>query len=187
MGKIEVLRPDGAESEIAGTLARRRPRDAFPSDAIIAVIDNGKPKARQLLGYVAEEVRERLGLGAVEAHVKKSAVLTIDEDAARDIAARSALVITGLGDCAGCSACSLHDSVTFERLGVPATTIISDAFERLFGVFAANLGIAKYLPTVVPHPVATRSDVELRELARQVAETVVSQLTAEGAYFSVAS
>jgi thioredoxin reductase (NADPH) len=70
----------------------------------------------------------------------------------------------------------LHDAVIFERLGVPATLIMTEPFVGLAERFAKNLGMPGYHRVALPHPVATRSLAELRELAREFAGTVRRQL-----------
>lgn len=96
MVEIEVLRPDVSPEESSPVdLASR---GEAPDDAHLTIIENGKPNARPLLEHVAEELRERLPVAEVETVSKPSAAKPIDADEARMLAARSHLVITGLGD-----------------------------------------------------------------------------------------
>jgi hypothetical protein len=66
--------------------------------AVCTVIDNGKPNARSLLQMVAQQVGTRITLAAVETFCKPTASKPIDADEARMLAARSRLVLTGVGD-----------------------------------------------------------------------------------------
>jgi thioredoxin reductase (NADPH) len=66
----------------------------------------------------------------------------------------------------------LHDAVIFERLGLPATLIMTEPFIGLADRFAKNLGMPGYHRVALPHPVATRPLHELRELAHQFVGTV---------------
>jgi hypothetical protein len=96
MTRITVLRPDKPEEvRQAGGYATRLPVE---EGAVLAIIANGKPMARELLELIAEELRRELPIGGVEIHEKASAGVPIDADRARMLAARSRLVITGLGD-----------------------------------------------------------------------------------------
>ena len=96
MTKITVLVPD-YEGD-SGTGSERAPRLAGRQPAVLTLIDNGKPKARQVLSYVAEELRSLAPIEQVDIHTKPTAAAPIDADTASRLAARSHLVVTGLGD-----------------------------------------------------------------------------------------
>lgn len=64
----------------------------------LTLIENGKPNARALLGHLADELRGRLRLATVDVHSKPTAGKPIDVDVADMLAARSHLVISGVGD-----------------------------------------------------------------------------------------
>jgi hypothetical protein len=93
---ITVLRPDKPDS--AGVPTDYAPRAPIEEGAVVTLISNGKPMARDLLELIATELREQIPIGKVEIHEKASAGVPIDADLARMLAARSRLVITGLGD-----------------------------------------------------------------------------------------
>jgi len=96
MTAITVLTPVyGATKPEAVRMADR----STPTEPVtITVIDNSKPQAKELLSYVAEGLRERLPVADVVVHSKSTAGKPIDADEAEMLAARSHLVITGLGD-----------------------------------------------------------------------------------------
>ena len=112
MATITVVRPDHAGPDCASPdhsspdhssdasdvcLAPRQARDsAEPMN--VTLIENGKPNARRLLGFVADELESRLPLAGVDVHSKPSAGKPIDADVADMLAARSHLVISGVGD-----------------------------------------------------------------------------------------
>jgi hypothetical protein len=95
---IEVLSPsyEGGSAEAVSYAPRR----AYDKDEALhlVLIENGKPKAKQLLQFVAEEVQKRLPVATIETHSKPSAGRPIDADIAKMFAARAHLVISGLGD-----------------------------------------------------------------------------------------
>jgi hypothetical protein len=91
-----VLRPDKPEAPPPAT--DYAPRASVEEGAVLALIVNGKPMARELLELIAEELRLLLPIGDVEIHEKASAGVPIDADVARMLAVRARLVITGLGD-----------------------------------------------------------------------------------------
>ncbi|MGE0502013.1 MAG: UGSC family (seleno)protein [Rhizobiaceae bacterium] len=164
MPKIAVYRPVVDEENMpAGTLARRR----IPAGGLrVTLLNNGKPKTVPLLRHIADELSRRYPVASVSVHSKPSAAFTIDDETAASLAGSSDLLISGLGDCGSCSACSLQDALQLERLGVPASVVITDAFIDVCGRVAARLGFPGYQPIVVPHPAATRSDEWLKDQAR---------------------
>jgi hypothetical protein len=174
MATIQVLRPDKAEPEPEhAPLAARTP---LPEGAHLALIDNGKPQARELLELIAEELRGRLPIGSIEVVSKPSASVPIEAGEARALAERADLVITGLGDCGACSACSVHDAVQLEHLGVPATVVISDVFQGIVQAFSASLGAPGYHQIVVTHPISSKPLEHLRGEAARVADAAADQL-----------
>jgi hypothetical protein len=96
MAPITVLRPDFSEplAEPKPLAPRTTPGEPF----VLGLIDNGKPKARELLGFIADELRSRGHDLEVELLSKPGAGKTITADDATRMAARCHLVITGLGD-----------------------------------------------------------------------------------------
>ena len=96
MGRITVLRPDEPEpTPPAGALAER---GALPEELVLTLIENGKPRAREVLERVADALQERFPQLSVEVFSKPSAGKPISSDEAVQLAARSHLVITGVGD-----------------------------------------------------------------------------------------
>lgn len=152
------------------------PRAAVTPGARLVLIDNGKPRARHLLLLLGEELRAQLSLGVVELVSKSSAASPLEDDHVRELAGRFDLAVTGLGDCGACSACSLQDALLFERFGTPATVLITDVFISHVARFSGNLGAPGYHHLVVPHPVATKSDGQLQQLAASVSDAARTQL-----------
>lgn len=96
MPQITVLRPDqAAEPAASVAYASRR---AVPEDAHLILIVNGKPRARDLMQFVADELQQRLSIATVEVFSKASAGKPIEGEEAREMAARAHLIITGVGD-----------------------------------------------------------------------------------------
>lgn len=96
MSAVTVLAPDyEADRTPAVGMAPR----SLPIEAVtITVIENSKPNAKALLSYVADGLRERLPVADIVVHSKSAAGKPIDSDVAETLAARSHLVISGLGD-----------------------------------------------------------------------------------------
>lgn len=154
------------------------PRSARRAEVRLGLVDNGKPKARELLLLLAEALGERLPVVATELISKPSAANPLTDAEAAALAERVDLVVTGLGDCGACSAASLQDALLMERNSVPATVLITDVFVSHVARFSDVLGAPGYHHLVVPHPVATKSPEHLQLLARSVADAAVDQLMA---------
>ena len=175
---IRVHRPVVENEPVAPVdLAARAP---LPEGARLLLVDNGKPRARDLLAMLGEEMRRLLPLGSVEMISKPSAAYPLGDEEASELAKSADLVVAGLGDCSACSACSLHDALLFERAGVPATVLITDVFVSHVARFAVNLGAPGYHSLVVPHPAATKTDDQLGRLALSVAPAARDQLSSNG-------
>lgn len=96
MSSVTVLSPvyEEARVEQVAMAPRRTPTDPV----VIGVIDNAKNNAKVLLTYVAEGLRDRLPVADIVVHSKSAAGKPIDADDAEMLAARSHLIISGLGD-----------------------------------------------------------------------------------------
>lgn len=180
MTSITVLRPDWPKarermSEEAGSLAQRV---ALADGSVLTLVENGKSSAHRVLGMVAAELRRRFPqITEVEIVSKESAAKMLTDEEAGEIAARSNLAVTGLGDCGACSSCSTLDAIALEKLGIPSTVVITEPFVGLIERFAAMAKMPSYHAVVLPHPVASRSDEELRILVEGLADDLVAQLT----------
>jgi hypothetical protein len=73
----------------------------------------------------------------------------------------------------------LHDGIELERRGVPAAVICTDQFIESARAQAAICGNPSYPFVVVPHPIGSLTDAELRDRARTAADQVIAILTAE--------
>jgi hypothetical protein len=174
MSDLKVLRPDvdpstdGSRLELAhrGPLAGSR----------LTVIENGKPRARELLGAIATSLVETHGLASFSIFSKPGASQPISDEQVAELAASGDIFLTGLGDCGGCSACSLQDALLMERAGKPATVVISEPFQGRIAAYANKLGAPGYGVAVVPHPVSSRSPEYLAKLAIQTTDTVALHL-----------
>lgn len=97
MADITVLRPDEEPAPAAFVDYAKR-HDLPEEGAHVILIENGKPRARDLMQFVAGELRERQSIASVEVFSKPSAGKPIEAVEAKEMAARAHLVITGVGD-----------------------------------------------------------------------------------------
>jgi hypothetical protein len=68
------------------------------------------------------------------------------------------------------------DSILFEKAGVPAITIVTDAFVETGKLMSSKWGIPEFRFLSVPHPVANLSDADLDQRADDVINDVVKLL-----------
>ncbi len=74
--------------------------------------------------------------------------------------------------------CSVHDTVEFEKRGIPSTTIITEAFKKAAEFQFRSKGMEGHSYVQLPHPVSNLQPDEIRELALRFVDEVVSHLTA---------
>ena len=153
------------------------PRRSLGPSTRLTLVDNGKPRARELLQLIADGLKVRCGLEAIRIVSKGIASRVLDDAEVADIAATSDVVIAGLGDCGACSACSLADALRMEDAGVPSTVLISDVFTGHVAAFAATMGMPGYHCAVVPHPVSTKDSAQLAGFAAAVTGQIAAQLS----------
>jgi hypothetical protein len=72
--------------------------------------------------------------------------------------------------------CGLRDVVELEGQGVPAVLVASSAFEDTADDQSARLGQPALARVFVPHPIQDRTDEEMRELARAVADGALAAI-----------
>ena len=68
------------------------------------------------------------------------------------------------------------DSILLEREGIPAISIVTDAFVETGNTMASNWGIPGFRFLSVPHPVANLNDEALDQRANDVVNDVVDLL-----------
>lgn len=174
MATLTLVRPDRhAAMAEAVALAPRRP---LGPDSTLTIVDNAKPKARALMEYMAQEIADALSITSVRVVSKSAATVTLEPEQAREIAATSQVVLAGLGDCGACAACSLHDVVALEALGVPSALIHTDPFQGLVAEFGLSLGMVAPPAVSVPHPISSRDEAYLKAVAHTAADELCAQL-----------
>lgn len=176
MPTIDLVLPTVTRPRASSLVLAPRPANNAPLRLLL--VDNGKPRASEILRFLAEAMADDLQVVAVNRHVKTSASVVLSAEEAADLAERNDVALTGLGDCGGCSAGSMQDALTLERAGIPATVVVTEPFQGLVTQHAERLGAAAGHPTIVlPHPVATKDVESLRLLAQRTASLAVRHLT----------
>ncbi|MBI3800693.1 MAG: hypothetical protein HY268_27415 [Deltaproteobacteria bacterium] len=70
----------------------------------------------------------------------------------------------------------MHDAISAEKVGVPATAIITDRFVQTARVMAQVSGMLEYPFAVIAHPISNNSDPVLREKAAVAVQQCIAIL-----------
>jgi hypothetical protein len=108
-------------------------------------------------------VHRRQGTGPFRRYTKDYFGTPVKDGLLKQIVHECDLVITAVGDCGSCSAATVADGILLERAGVPAVSIVSDAFLVSAQGMAAVQGFPGYEFLAVRHPVASLDAAQLRD------------------------
>jgi hypothetical protein len=173
-----ILDPTGGASPVAAPFAPAA-RKADLAGARVGLLENTKQNAALLLDEVGKLLVADHGAAAVTLMRTKTAfALPASDELVAEYARECDVVVTGVGDCGSCSASAAADGVAFERAGLPAAVICSDAFVATADAMAALRGAPGYRYLTTPHPVAILTPDQVRERAAQLAGAVAELLTA---------
>jgi hypothetical protein len=79
----------------------------------------------------------------------------------------------------------LADGIVLERAGIPAVSLCTDAFRITAEAMASSLGFPGYQYVTVPHPVASRTEKEIAEMARDALPEILRVLGGGLTYLGV--
>ena len=68
------------------------------------------------------------------------------------------------------------DGIVFEKIGIPAASIVTDVFEGTGRAMAQAWGVPNYKFLAMPHPIANLTEAQLDQRAREIAPEVVKLL-----------
>lgn len=74
--------------------------------------------------------------------------------------------------------CSVHDTVEFEKRGIPATVVITQAFRNAAEFQFRGKGMEGHPYIELPHPISNLKPEEMKALTLRHVDDVVRQLTA---------
>ena len=74
--------------------------------------------------------------------------------------------------------CSVHDTVEFEKRGIPATVIITAAFRSAAVFQFKGKGMEGHPYVELPHPISNLTPDAMKELTLKYVDQVARQLTA---------
>jgi hypothetical protein len=163
---FRVLDPTPEKAPPAGQLA---PRLATLDGKTIGFISNGKEGTKGFFAHLDRLLREEHGVAKVVMRTKSNYSAPADAHIVAEIRNWDA-VISGIGDCGSCSSCSLHDSVTAERLNIPAFSVMTERFASAAELMSRVLGMPDYRFAKIGHPVSSATDKGLEAMARMAIE-----------------
>ncbi|MCI0545805.1 MAG: hypothetical protein L0027_00800 [Candidatus Rokubacteria bacterium] len=65
------------------------------------------------------------------------------------------------------------DGIVFEKVGIPAASIVTDVFEGTGRAMAVAWGVPQYKFLALPHPIANLTEAQLDQRAREIVPEVV--------------
>jgi len=68
------------------------------------------------------------------------------------------------------------DGIVFEKVGIPAASIVTDVFEGTGHAMAQSWGVPEYRFLSLPHPIANLSEADLDARARAIVPEIVRLL-----------
>jgi len=74
--------------------------------------------------------------------------------------------------------CSVHDTVEFEKRGIPATVIITQAFRNAAVFQFKGKGMEGHPYIELPHPISNLMPEEMKEVTLRFVDETVKQLIA---------
>ena len=74
--------------------------------------------------------------------------------------------------------CSVHDTVEFEKRGIPATMFLTQVFKNAAVYQFRSKGMDGHPYIELPHPVSNLTPEEMRAVTLKYVEQMVRQLTA---------
>jgi hypothetical protein len=157
--------------------AQLAPRPASLNGLRVAVLDNGKPNSDRLLKILLTDLDSAAGV-KVTTWERKPAIGKLAPAAMIEDLVRTAdVVITGVGDCAGCCSCTVADAIVLEQRGIPVAAVCTSEFATAAALAAASAGAPGYEVAVIPHPLGSCTDAELAARAQSIADRVRGLLT----------
>jgi hypothetical protein len=178
-----VYLPDSEPGQAPVALA---PSPASLAGLRIAVLDNGKPNAVEVMTRAAETLAARTG-ATVSLVTKKgpqgmsaNAAIPVAPDIFERVLADADVVITGSADCGSCTAYSVHDTVELEKAGKPAVVVTTTRFEPIASTMSASMGLPNTRRLVLPHPIGGTDEATLHQWADAAADRLIALFTGRG-------
>jgi len=159
---------------------RRRPeRRRLPERPTVAFVDNTKAKAATLLDAIGAALVAHQAIAGYFVYRKSLSMIPLDDAERDDLVGRADVVVSGVGDCGGCTACSVTDALRCLEAGVPAFVVVTDRFADLAESTDLTYGIDGLEHLTVDHPIWTRDADWFRRTGTALAQTISAALAAK--------
>jgi hypothetical protein len=180
---LTILSPS---NDVEPNRADLAPRPASLSGLRVGILDNGKPNSDRLLELLGSNLVAAYGVDVATVLRKPAIGRLAPSSIVDELIAVSDVVVTGVGDCAGCCSCTIADAVVLEGRGIPVAAICTTEFVTAAALAAASAGAPGYDVAVMPHPFGSCTDPQLAERALSLTERIAALLTAGSAIAAAA-
>jgi hypothetical protein len=151
------------------------PRVSSLERGLVGIVDNGWHCMRIITEVLTDALQEQFGAaGVVVKHTSGSLTMTTADRA--DLQRRCSAVIVGIGACGSCTRWVLKDAVELERSGTPTVSLYTEAFDILAVTLARTEGMADLPKVLLPHPLNSLPDDEIRLAAHASIDRVARAL-----------
>jgi hypothetical protein len=137
----------------------------------VGYLDNGKPNSDNVLRELADRLGE-LGALAGPTIRKGNQGRVAEPELVDELVERCDVVITGVGDCAGCCSCTVQDAITLEQRGIVAFAMCTVELVTTARIAASAAGVPDYPLIVLDHPLGSLGP----ELISRRVEQALAQL-----------
>ena len=86
------------------------------------------------------------------------------------------LMVSGVGDCGGCTLWSVRACIEFEKRGIPASVVVTDVFEHRAHQLLTSLGYPHIPVLVVKNPVIYLTEPEINQRIDQLLDKLAASL-----------
>nr|WP_219415305.1 SDR family NAD(P)-dependent oxidoreductase [Pseudonocardia nigra] len=160
--QLEVLDPTNGAAPVE---TEALPRPSSLAGLVVGCLDNGKPNSDRFLDRLAARLQAD-GVRDVVRARKPSIGRLAAPELLDDLATRCDVVVTGVGDCAGCCPCSVQDGVALERRGTPTYVVCTSELLTTATIAATTAGVPRYPFVVVEHPLGSLTEDALAGRSR---------------------
>ena len=171
-----ILDPTGlSQRPVAVSPSARRLPDL--AGARVGLLDNTKKNAAPLLAEIGRLLARDYGAEVSLQRTKHQFAFPVEEPLLKEMADVSDLMVVGVGDCGSCSASAVADGIAFERAGIPAAVIVTEAFEVTARAMAEVHGDADFEFLMTTHPVAVLDEDQVKARAAELLPAVVARVS----------
>lgn len=171
---VDVLMPY-AETD-AGSAAPISARIGDLTGRVVGIVNN----SWRCMDLITDELRTALRSDysvADVTEIKISATQTLPDDELIRLSETCDAVIVGIGTCGSCSRWVLQDAIELERRGVPSVAVFTKVFEQLARAVRSHEGMPDLELAVLPHPLNSLPDEQIRAIAAGAVGAIVGALT----------